>query len=81
MKVDVGYATRTFERRPGDFFSSVGGIISGTAPASTRYGAVLAAESGRWVVTLVGILGGTIPRPNEKDVGRLCRDPAGPGGA
>src|SRR5262249_4789282 len=33
VKVDVGYATRTFERRPGEFFNSNGGIISGTPPA------------------------------------------------
>ena len=57
VKVDVGYATRTFERRPGDFFNSIGGIISGTPPTSTRYGAVLAAEGERWVVTLVGMMG------------------------
>ena len=57
MKVNVGYATRTFARRPGEFFGSMGGIISGTPPASTRYGAVLAAEPDRWVVTLVGTVG------------------------
>ena len=57
VKVNVGYATRTFERRPGDFFDSIGGIISGTPPASTRYGAVLAAEGDRWVITLAGIVG------------------------
>ena len=57
VKVDVGYATRVFERRPGDFFGSNGGIIAGTAPRETRYGAVLAAEGSRWVVTLVGIVG------------------------
>ena len=54
VKVDVGYATRTFERRPGDFFQSMGGIISGTPPESKRYAAVLGAEGNRWVVTLVG---------------------------
>ena len=66
VKVDVGYATRTFERRRGDFFNSIGGIISGTPPASTRYGAVLAAEGRRWVVTLVGMLG-DYPPTTEKD--------------
>jgi hypothetical protein len=66
VKVDVGYATRTFERRRGDFFNSIGGIISGTPPASTRYGAVLAAEGRRWVVTLVGILG-DYPPTNQKE--------------
>src|SRR5262249_59058591 len=44
VKVNVGYATRTFARKPGEFFSSMGGIISGTPPASTRFAAVLAAE-------------------------------------
>ena len=29
-------------------------MISGTPPASARYGAVLAAEGNRWIVTLVG---------------------------
>ncbi|MBM3770055.1 MAG: hypothetical protein FJW27_01970 [Acidimicrobiia bacterium] len=52
VKVDVGYATAVFERRPGDFFSSMGGIIAGTPPLSRRYGAVLAAEGSRWVSTL-----------------------------
>jgi 2-polyprenyl-6-methoxyphenol hydroxylase-like FAD-dependent oxidoreductase len=36
VKVHVGYATRTFERRPGEFFNSIGGIISGTPPACAR---------------------------------------------
>jgi hypothetical protein len=55
VKVNVGYATRTFMRKPGEFFGSMGGIVSGT-PDSTRYGAGLAAEHARWVVTLVGAL-------------------------
>lgn len=66
VKVHVGYATRMFERRPGDFFNSNGGIISGTPPASTRYGAVLAAEDNRWVVTLVGTLGDYPPRTEKE---------------
>ena len=57
VKVDVGYATRTFERRPGDFFDTLGGVISGTPPTGTRLAAVLAAEGNRWVVTLAGVLG------------------------
>jgi 2-polyprenyl-6-methoxyphenol hydroxylase-like FAD-dependent oxidoreductase len=57
VKIDVGYATRTFERRPGDLFNSTGAIVSGTPPEDTRYAAVLAAEGDRWVVTLVGTLG------------------------
>ena len=66
IKVHVGYATRTFERRPGEFYNSNGGIISGTPPESTRYGAVLATEGHRWMVTLVGTVG-DYPPTNEKE--------------
>jgi 2-polyprenyl-6-methoxyphenol hydroxylase-like FAD-dependent oxidoreductase len=57
VTVNVGYATRLFERRPGEFYASMGGLISGTPPGSTRYGAVLAAEGSRWLVTLAGTVG------------------------
>lgn len=56
VTVNVGYATRVFERRPGDLFDSNGAIVSGI-PHSTRYGAVLAAEGNRWVITLAGTVG------------------------
>jgi len=32
VKVNVGYATRVFERRPGDLFNSIGAIVAGTPP-------------------------------------------------
>jgi 2-polyprenyl-6-methoxyphenol hydroxylase-like FAD-dependent oxidoreductase len=57
VKVDVGYATRVFERRAGDLFNSVGAIVAGTPPAETRYAAILAAEGSCWVITLIGMLG------------------------
>jgi 2-polyprenyl-6-methoxyphenol hydroxylase-like FAD-dependent oxidoreductase len=57
VKVDVGYSTRVFERHPGDFHNSMGGIVAGTPPKSTRFAAVLAAEGDRFVVTLAGVLG------------------------
>ena len=66
IKVNVGYATRIFERRTGDFFNSSGGVVSGTPPRDTRYAAVLAAEGGRWVVTLVGTTG-DYPPTDEKE--------------
>jgi 2-polyprenyl-6-methoxyphenol hydroxylase-like FAD-dependent oxidoreductase len=65
VKVNVGYATRVFERRPGDFFDSVGGVIAGTPPRDRRLAAVLAAESERWVITLAGCLG-DYPPDEEK---------------
>ena len=64
VRVNLGYATRTFERRPDDFFNSLGGIITGTPPAGTRSGGVLAAEGNRWVVTLGGTVG-DYPPMNE----------------
>lgn len=54
VRVDVGYATRVFERREEDLYGARGGIIAGTPPESTRYGAVMAVEGPRWMVTLVG---------------------------
>jgi 2-polyprenyl-6-methoxyphenol hydroxylase-like FAD-dependent oxidoreductase len=57
VKVDVGYATRVFERRAGDLFNSIGAIVAGTPPAETRYAAILAAEGSCWVITLIGMLG------------------------
>lgn len=65
VKVDVGYATRTFERRAGDFFDSMGGVVSDTPPAGTRLAAILAAEGDRWVITLAGLLGDHPPTTEE----------------
>ncbi|GKS58705.1 FAD-binding monooxygenase [Nitrospira sp.] len=66
IRINVGYATRIFERRPGELSNSIGGLISGTPPASTRYAAVLAAERNRWVVTLVGTVR-DYPPTNEEE--------------
>jgi flavin-dependent dehydrogenase len=56
VPIKVGYATGVFERRPGDLYGSMGAIIAGTAPQSTRFGAILGAEGNRWVITLAGCL-------------------------
>ena len=56
MPIEVGYATAVFERRPGDLYESVGAIIAGTAPQSTRFAAILGAEDNRWIITLAGCL-------------------------
>jgi 2-polyprenyl-6-methoxyphenol hydroxylase-like FAD-dependent oxidoreductase len=56
VKIDVGYATGMFERRPGDIFGSLGAIVTSTPPKSTRHGFVLGAEGGRWTITLCGVL-------------------------
>jgi len=56
VPIEVGYATAVFERRPGDLYESVGAIIAGTAPQSTRFAAILGAEDNRWIITLAGCL-------------------------
>lgn len=56
VAIEVGYATGVFERRPGDLHQSIGGVIAGTAPQSTRYAAILGAEGNRWIITLAGCL-------------------------
>jgi 2-polyprenyl-6-methoxyphenol hydroxylase-like FAD-dependent oxidoreductase len=56
IKVDVGYATASFERRSGDLFGSIGCVVLGTPPKATRHGFVLGAEGDRWTITLVGVL-------------------------
>jgi 2-polyprenyl-6-methoxyphenol hydroxylase-like FAD-dependent oxidoreductase len=71
VKIDVGYATRIFERRAGDFFNASGAIVSATPPRETRHAAVLAAEGNRWVVTLVGSVG-DYPPTDEKDWTRFA---------
>lgn len=54
VKVDVGYASAYFERRPGDLYGARGAMIAGTPPESTRSAAIFGVEGGRWLVTLVG---------------------------
>src|SRR5690606_18679672 len=54
VKVDVGYASAYFERRPGDLYGARGAMIAGTPPGSTRSAALFGVERGRWLVTLVG---------------------------
>ena len=86
IRVDVGYSTAIFDRRPADLHGSSGGVIVvGTAPQSKRFGAALAVEGKRWVVTLSGCLGDHPPTdlpawreyaaslPTD-DVARLVRD-------
>ena len=56
VPIEVGYATGVFERRPGDLYGSMGAVIAGTAPQSTRFVAILGAEGDRWIITLAGCL-------------------------
>jgi 2-polyprenyl-6-methoxyphenol hydroxylase-like FAD-dependent oxidoreductase len=56
VRVDVGYATGTFERRRGDLYGCMGALVAGTTPRSTRMSGALSAEGDRWVITLGGCL-------------------------
>jgi 2-polyprenyl-6-methoxyphenol hydroxylase-like FAD-dependent oxidoreductase len=57
VRVDVGYTTAFFERRPGDLDGKLGVVVTSTPPHQTRHGFTLLAEGGRWTVTLMGVLG------------------------
>jgi 2-polyprenyl-6-methoxyphenol hydroxylase-like FAD-dependent oxidoreductase len=52
VKVDIGYATAQFDRRPGDFYGAMGAIVAGTPPMSKRGAGVFGVEGSRWIVTL-----------------------------
>ncbi|BDA74036.1 hypothetical protein CAL7716_082020 [Calothrix sp. PCC 7716] len=64
VHVDIGYMTRIYRRRPEHLRGDLGTVISPSLP-NYRYGAILAQESDRWVVTIGGYLGDHAPR-NEK---------------
>jgi 2-polyprenyl-6-methoxyphenol hydroxylase-like FAD-dependent oxidoreductase len=69
VKVDVGYASAYFERRPGDLYGARGAMIAGTPPQSTRSAALFGVERDRWLVTLVGAQRDYPP----SDRGTFCR--------
>jgi 2-polyprenyl-6-methoxyphenol hydroxylase-like FAD-dependent oxidoreductase len=68
VDIDVRYATRVFERRPGDLDGYFGIVIGADAPRAKRVGVAIAAEGDRWVVTLAGLLG---DQPPTDDAGWL----------
>lgn len=57
ININIGYATRVFERKPGDLFDALAAIISTTPPQGTRYAAIFGVEDNRWIVTLGGTVG------------------------
>jgi len=54
VRIDVGYASAQFERRPGDLHGAITAVVASTPPGASRLGFVLAAEGGRWTVTVAG---------------------------
>jgi 2-polyprenyl-6-methoxyphenol hydroxylase-like FAD-dependent oxidoreductase len=56
VKIEVGYTTGMFERRPDDLYGTLGAIVTSTPPHSKRHGFAVGAEGDRWTITLVGML-------------------------
>ena len=54
VKVNMGYATRVYRRRPGDLAGADLLIVSGEAPHDKRAGLVFPIEGDRWICTLAG---------------------------
>ncbi len=61
IKIGVGYATRTFERRPGDLSGAAFVFVQPTPPHETRVGVLIPIEGNRWICTLGGWLGDHSP--------------------
>lgn len=61
VKINVGYATRIFRRRPTDLNGDLAAFITPTAPEQTRVGFMVPMEGGRWIITVGGWLGDHAP--------------------
>lgn len=68
VRVDIGYATRQFERPPGARPDWLGLVVFPRPPHTTRLGVLLAVEGGRW---MVGLQGGFRDYPPRDDAGFL----------
>lgn len=82
VRVDLGYTSRLFRRRPSDLGGHKGAILSPRPPHERRAGFMLAIEGERWIVSMGGWLGDhapvdpdgylafarTLPRPDIYDV-------------
>jgi 2-polyprenyl-6-methoxyphenol hydroxylase-like FAD-dependent oxidoreductase len=57
VKVNMGYATRIYRRRPGDLSGAQLLIVAGEAPHDKRAGLLFPIEGDRWICTLAGQAG------------------------
>jgi 2-polyprenyl-6-methoxyphenol hydroxylase-like FAD-dependent oxidoreductase len=60
ITVDISYKTRQYRRRPDHMGGKTAAIIGACAPI-WRFGAILAQEGNRWIVTMGGYLGDESP--------------------
>lgn len=64
VEVDMSYASRFYERRPGDLDSNMGIVVAPT-PTNKRACGMLAQEDDRWIVTLAGYFGDHPPTDEQ----------------
>ncbi|MBW3657428.1 MAG: hypothetical protein KY457_02245, partial [Actinobacteria bacterium] len=64
LKVDVHYTSRLFRRDPADL-DGCRHVLVDIPPGASRGGVALAVEDGRWLVTLIGMLGERPPADLE----------------
>jgi 2-polyprenyl-6-methoxyphenol hydroxylase-like FAD-dependent oxidoreductase len=60
IKVNIGYKTRLYRRRPEDLHGKMGAIIAACQP-DWRFGVILAQEGERWTVSLGGYFDDEVP--------------------
>ena len=65
VRIDLGYTTRTFRRRPGELGGDTGAILAPRPPRERRVGFMLAMEGERWIATIGGWLGEHAPADPE----------------
>jgi 2-polyprenyl-6-methoxyphenol hydroxylase-like FAD-dependent oxidoreductase len=61
IKVNMGYASRTYRRKRSDLGGNTHLIVAPKAPFQKRGGVLLAQEDDRWIVTLIGMVGDYCP--------------------
>jgi len=67
VKVQIGYMTRLYRRRPEHLLGKQAVVMAGCRPG-WRFGVILAQENDRWIVTLGGYLG---DRPPMEETGYI----------
>ena len=65
VKVDVGYTTRNYRRKPGDLSGAKLLLVYPTPPVETRMGGMFPIEDDRWIVTLGGWVGDHAPAEEQ----------------
>lgn len=61
VKINLGYATRTYRRQPGDLNGASGFIIAPTAPEGKQGAILFPIEGDRWILTAGSAAGAPVP--------------------